>query len=80
MMTVGQHDRAWLDVMEKQVPNGVGFVRQIGEQLITQNYLTALSIMRDNLDLLGMTKEEWAADFKKITEMKLNFVWKKNES
>lgn len=31
MMTNGQHDSMWMDVMGKQVPNGVGYLKHMAE-------------------------------------------------
>ena len=37
MMTVGQHDSAWLNVMNREIPNGVEYVKILAVELRRAN-------------------------------------------
>lgn len=65
MMTVGQHDNAWLDVMTNQVPT-------INHNLMILTKNVRLHTMLEYLDRskeLGLcTEEEYRRNFKKLAE------------
>ena len=52
MMTVGQHDNAWLDVMTNQVPTGVENLRILTNQVAYYNQYNALTKLHD-LELIS---------------------------
>ena len=52
MMTVGQHDNAWLDVMTKQVPSGVENLRILTNQVGYYNQYLALTKLKE-LELIS---------------------------
>lgn len=68
MMTNKQHDDAWLDVMERQVPNGVGYIKQLTQQMIYQNYLHGLEMLKDTIGMEGSTytKEDYLVDLRTV--------------
>jgi hypothetical protein len=65
-MTNGQHDSAWWNVFNRQIPNATEYLRQILIEQKFQKHVEILKVARENLDILGITKEEWAEDFKDI--------------
>lgn len=57
LMTCGQHDSLWMDVMGKQVPYGVEYLRLMANHIGYFNQYTALTKLKE-LDFL--TGEEYA--------------------
>lgn len=45
-MTVGEHDRAWLSVMNYEVPSAVSYLKSIAESLKLSNQLRWLELVR----------------------------------
>lgn len=65
-MTNGEHNRAWWDVFNRQIPNATEYLKQILIEQRFQKHIELMKVARENLDILGITQEEWAEDFKDI--------------
>lgn len=74
-MTVGEHDRAWWDVFNRQIPNATEYLKQIVIEQRFQKHIEIMKVARENLDILGITQEEWAEDFKDIMKQ-ANYSYK----
>lgn len=73
-MTVGQHDDAWMNVMARQIPNGVAYIKELTNRIGIENQLKALEIAMNCTDYVGLTKEEWIKGFKSVTS-EIGWKW-----
>ena len=64
MMTVGQHDNAWLNVMNRQIPAGV---TEIGNLRRTLKVQIQMSAIKELFELGLMTKRDYANSIMKLT-------------
>lgn len=74
-MTVGEHNDAWWDVFNRQIPNATEYLKQIVIEQRFQKHIEIMKVARENLDILGITQEEWAEDFKDIMKQ-ANYSYK----
>ena len=66
MMTVGQHDDAWLDVMQNRIPHIDKALTRICNQLIASNML---NIMVKEYEAGLITEEEYKNNFKELEKL-----------